>query len=77
VIALSFTAEYMSIDSQNSLFTRLKDPGIANLIEEVSLTKKRRQLVGLSDKIREELSRYFVENEGYFIVDLMPMEVCK
>jgi len=74
VIALSFTAEYMSIDSENSLFTQLKDSGKVNLIERSQFNKRRRQLFGLSEKVRRELSRYFVANEDYFIVDSMPME---
>jgi len=77
VIALSFTAEYMSIDSENSLFTQLNGAGITNLIERSQFNKRRRQLFDLAEKIRTELSQYFVENEDYFIVDSMPMEVCK
>ena len=77
VIALSFTAEYMSIDSQNSLFNQLDGAGITNLIERSQFNKRRRGLFDLIEKTRIELSRYFVENEDYFIVDSMPMEVCK
>lgn len=77
VIALSFTAEYMSIDSENSLFAQLNGAGISNLIERSQFNKRRRQLFDLAEKIRTELSQYFVENEDYFIVDSMPMEVCK
>lgn len=33
VVALSLTAEYMSIDSENALFKQLKDAPIDNLIE--------------------------------------------
>jgi hypothetical protein len=77
VIILSFTAEYMSIDSENSLYTQLQSAVIANLIERSQFNKRRRRLFDLVEKIRIELSQYFVENEDYFIVDSMPMEVCK
>jgi hypothetical protein len=77
VVSLSLTAEYMSIDSENSLFSQLNGAGITNLIERSQFNKRRRQLFGLTEKIRIELSRYFVENEDYFIIDSMPMEVCK
>lgn len=77
VVALSLTAEYMSIDSENSLFTQLQSAQIDNLIERSQFNKRRRGLFGLTEKIRSELSRYFVENEDYFIVDSMPMEIGK
>ncbi|WP_421976007.1 IS982 family transposase [Roseivirga seohaensis] len=77
VVALSLTAEYMSIDSENSLFKQLQGGTIDNLIERSQFNKRRRQLFGLVEKIRKVLSRYFVENEDYFIVDSMPMEICK
>jgi hypothetical protein len=77
VVALSLTAEYMSIDSENSLFTQLSGAGITNLIERSQFNKRRRRLFDLTEKIRRELSSSFVENEDYFIVDSMPMEVCK
>lgn len=77
VVALSLTAEYMSIDSENALFNQLQGVPIDNLIERSQFNKRRRQLFGLAEIIRKELSRYFVENEDYFIVDSMPMEICK
>lgn len=77
VVALSLTAEYMSIDSENSLFKQLQGATMDNLIERSQFNKRRRQLFGLAEKIRKELSRFFVENEDYFIVDSMPMEICK
>ena len=77
VVALSITAEFMSIDSENALFNQLQGATIDNLIERSQFNKRCRQLFGLTEKIRGELSRYFVENEDYFIVDSMPMEICK
>ena len=77
VVALSLTAEYMSIDSENALFNQLQGDQIYNLIERSQFNKRRRRLFGLTEKIRSELSRCFVENEDHFIVDSMPMEICK
>jgi len=77
VVALSLTAEYMSIDSENSLFERLKEPSIDNLLERSQFNKRRKKLFGLTERIRVELSRYFIEHEDYFIIDSMPIEVCK
>ena len=44
VIALSLTAEFMSIDSENSLFNQLKNGQISNLIERSQFNKRRRKL---------------------------------
>lgn len=77
VVALSFTAEYMSIDSENSLFRQLSDVDLPNLIERSQYNKRRRRLFGFSEKIRLSLASKFTEFEDYFIVDSMPLEVCK
>ena len=77
VIALSLTAEFMSIDSENSLFNQLKDGQISNLIERSQFNKRRRKLFLFSDQVRTKLASYFLEFEDYFIVDSMPLEICK
>lgn len=77
VVALSLTAEYMSIDSENSLFERLKGCTIDNLLERSQFNKRRRNLFLLTEKIRKKLSLKFIEHEDYFIIDSMPLEVCK
>ena len=77
VVALSLTAEYRSTDSENSLFRQLQSATMDNLIDRSLFNKRRRRLFGLAEKVRKELSRHFVENEDYFIVDSMPMEICK
>lgn len=77
VIALSFTAEYMSIDSENSLFRQLTDLSLPNLIERSQYNKRRRRLFGFAEKIRLLLASKFTEFEDYFIVDSMPLEICK
>jgi DDE family transposase len=77
VVALGLTAEYMSIDSENALFERLKGCAIENLIERSQFNKRRRKLFDLTEKIRRSLSHKFIEYENYFIIDSMPMEVCK
>lgn len=48
VVALSLTAEYMSIDSENSLFNQLQGGAIGNLIERSQFNKRRRRLFGLA-----------------------------
>ena len=57
VVALSLTAEYMSIDSENALFKQLKGTPIDNLIERSQFNKRRKNLFRLLEEIRKELSR--------------------
>ena len=77
VIALSLTAEYMSIDSENDLFKQLVYGSIPNLIERSQFNKRRRKLFEFSERIRTSLACSFLEFEDYFIIDSMPLEICK
>ena len=77
VVALSLTAEFMSIDSENSLFHQVNQAEIPNLIERSQFNKRRRKLFLFSEKVRTKLTSYFLEFEDYFIVDSMPLEICK
>jgi len=77
VVALSLTSEYMSIDSENSLFKQIKPSEIPNLIERSQFNKRRRKLFFFLNKIRLKLASSFIEFEKYFIVDSMPLEICK
>ena len=76
VVALSLTAEFMSIDSENSLFKQLNQAEIPNLIERSQFNKRRRKLFLFSEEIRTKLAKEFLEFEDYFIVDSMPLEIC-
>jgi hypothetical protein len=77
VIALSLTAEFMSIDSENSLFKQLLPGEISNLIERSQFNKRRKKLFLFSEQIRTKLAAQFLCFEDYFIVDSMPLEICK
>lgn len=77
VVALSLTAEFMSIDSENSLFKQLNQAEIPNLIKRSQFNKRRRKLFLFSEEIRTKLAKEFLEFEDYFIVDSMPLEICK
>ena len=67
----------MSIDSENSLFKQLNQAEIPNLIERSQFNKRRRKLFLFSEEIRTKLAKEFLEFEDYFIVDSMPLEICK
>lgn len=77
IVALSMTAEFMSIDSENSFFNQLQNAGIANLIERSQFNKRRRKLFMFAEEVRTVLYTKFTEFENYFIVDSMPLEICK
>lgn len=77
VVALSLTAEFMSIDSENALFKQVTANDISNLIERSQFNKRRRKLFLFSEEIRTKLASFFLDFEDYFIVDSMPLEICK
>lgn len=77
VVALSLTAEFLSIDSENDLFRRVSDAEIPNLIERSQFNKRRRKLFSFAETIRLTLASHFSEFEDYFIIDSMPLEICK
>ncbi|WP_312208219.1 IS982 family transposase [Empedobacter sp.] len=77
VVALSLTAEFMSIDSENSLFKEINEQQIPNLIERSQFNKRRRKLFFFLEEVRTKLASRFLEFEDYFIVDSMPLEICK
>ncbi|MBS7234276.1 IS982 family transposase [Flavobacterium psychroterrae] len=77
IVALSLTAEFMSIDSENSLFKQISSNEIFNLIDRSQFNKRRRKLFLFSEEVRAKLASFFLEFEDYYIVDSMPLEICK
>jgi len=67
----------MSIDSENSLFKQILPDEIPNLIECSPFNKRRGKLFLFSEEGRTKLASHFFEFENYFIVDSMPLEICK
>ena len=77
LVAINFTAEYMSIDSECQLFRILKGSYLNELIERSVYNRRKRRLLDLMEVIRQHLASCFNEFEDHFIVDSMPLEVCK
>ncbi len=77
VIALSLTSEYMSIDSENQLFRYLNNTCLSKLIERSVYNRRRRKLFFYIEQVRMKLSEMFNEFEQCFIIDSMPLEICK
>ncbi|MEE9378943.1 MAG: IS982 family transposase [Candidatus Lokiarchaeia archaeon] len=76
LISLSFTSEFMGIDSESDLFRKLPK-SISIKIERNVYNRRRRRLVNHLDIIRLKLAALFNEFKDYFIIDSMPLEVCK
>ena len=76
VISLGLTAEYMGIDSENDLFRKLPS-ALACKIERTVYNRRKRRLLPYQDAIRMKLAESFNEFKDVFVVDSMPLEVCK
>jgi len=80
VIALSLAAEFMSIDSENRLFNIIKKSSFfANqgCIERSVYNRRRRNLYHYYGKILDSLSMQLAPGEDTFIIDSLPIEICR
>ncbi|GEN75427.1 hypothetical protein CHA01nite_11670 [Chryseobacterium hagamense] len=73
---ISLTAEYMGIDSENHLF-RILPQFFTTRIERTVYDRRKRRLMSTTNTIRLQLSEMLNEFENYFIVDSIPLKVCK
>ena len=76
LISINLTSEYMGIDSESQLF-RILPINLFNKIERSVYNRRKRKLFYAQNQIRLKLVHYFHEFEDCFIVDSMPLEVCK
>ena len=76
IIAINLTSEYMSIDSEHQLF-RILPVEIKSLIERSVYNRRKRKLFNHMERIRKLLAERFNGSEKYFVVESMPLEVCK
>lgn len=80
VVALSITAEVLSIDSENYLFKRLNAecPGvIPNLIMRRQYNQRRKKTMMLGENIRQAIAKAIDGGETVFSIDSMPVKVCQ
>lgn len=77
LISLIILAEYKSIDSEHQLFREIKDFEIASKIERSVYNRRKKKLFPFIEQIRMKMVEKFNESENYFVVDSMPLEVCK
>jgi hypothetical protein len=76
VISINLTAEYLGIDSECDLFRKLP-PKLSTNIERSVYNRRRRRLFPYLEQVRIKLSNFLNKNEDHFIIDSMPLEICK
>jgi len=81
VITLTLTAEILNIDSENLLFKKLlvlpPDDRFHNLIDRSQFNVRKRNLMHYIERIRQQMVNRLVEYEDNFIIDSIPIEICK
>ena len=80
VITLSLSAECLSIDSENLLFKKLTSEysdHFPDLIERSRYNRRRRHLTDYIELVRKSLANQLAPYEDTFVLDSMPLEVCK
>lgn len=76
LISINLTSECFGIDSECQLF-RILPPFLSSKIERSVYNRRKRKLFAFQEQLRLKLARYFNRYEDFFIVDSMPLEVCK
>lgn len=77
LITIILLSEYLSIDSECQLFRNLKGTILENKIERSVYNKRKRRLFLHLETVRKALSEQFNDFESFYIVDSMPLEVCR
>ena len=76
LISMSLTAEYLSIDSEYQLFRKIPSL-LSSKIDRSVFNRRKRRLFPQIEIIRSKLADQIVPFEDYFIIDSMPLEICK
>lgn len=80
VITLSLLAECLMIDSENYLFAKIKNEHkkeFPNIIDRSVYNRRRRNLFNYIEHLRQHLSKSLIDGEKTYVIDSMPLEVCK
>jgi hypothetical protein len=76
LIAIDLTSEYMSIDSECQLF-RILPSVLLSKIERSVYNRRKRKLFPFRESLRKKLVARLNQSQKCYIVDSMPLEVCK
>ena len=80
IITLSLVSEALGIDSENYLFGKLKKDfsnDFPNLIHRSQYNIRRKKLFYKIDEVRTVMAKEIIMKDTIYIVDSMPVEVCK
>jgi Transposase DDE domain len=80
VIALSLTAECLSIDSENYLFSKLNKEYVdefKNIISRRQYNDRRKLLFEKTERVRKLMAERINRQTDVFAIDSMPIEICK
>lgn len=77
LVCINITAEYMGIDSECQLFRLIESTSLHGKIERSVYNRRKRRLFGFLEKVRVKMTESFNERENVFIIDSMPLEICK
>ena len=80
VIALSLTAECLSIDSENYLFSKLNKEyqfEFENMISRRQYNDRRKLLFEKTERVRKLMAEQLNRQTDIFAIDSMPLEICK
>ncbi|MDN3606372.1 IS982 family transposase [Kaistella yonginensis] len=77
LIGINISAEYLSVDSEYQLFRYLKNSKLKGLIERSVYNRRKRKLFYPMENVRKLMVAKFNEVGTAFIVDSMPLEICK
>src|SRR5690625_4934668 len=77
ILAINLTAEYMGINSECQLFRAISNTYLSSKIERSVYNRRKRLLFPYIEQLRKKISNEFNEDEDVFIIDSMPLEVCK
>jgi Transposase DDE domain len=80
VMALSLTAECLSIDSENHLFSKLTSEyklEFENIISRRQFNDRRKLLFEKTEQVRKLMAARLNRLSDLFAIDTMPLEICK
>ncbi|MET3115322.1 hypothetical protein AAKU52_003071 [Pedobacter sp. CG_S7] len=77
LITLSITAESSSIDSEYQRFRELRFSKLEGRIERSVYNRRKRKLFPFIEELRKKMAVKMNDQKKYFIVDSMPLEICK
>ena len=80
VVALTLTAEYLSIDSENLLFKKIHADyakAFPSLHSRPQFNRRKRALFPLIEQLRRKLLAPFLAGEDIFLTDSKPLPVCE